>query len=413
MNESIRFSLAVQGWEIIKSYSDPRESAKMLCHWLSDVLKAETVGLEFYGAGENVWREQVVRIGVDFSTGRWKEPFPEGESYWYFNGGREFSLKIKPVLEILTEQWLHSAQHFYLPNKLKQANSLTHPLFYNTSWISISPASRAVLFYIQQFSQSLRPLLLVGGLGSGREHLAHLIHCNSSTPSLPFSYIRDPEEEGTLFIPDWQKKSKRTQLLLLQDPRRVIASATPEQGIHKIKQEWLHSTNGEGLLIEVPSLRERLLDLPLLASHFIEVAADILGRPAPDIPATTMTILKTYSWPGSTQELKKTMFQILERLPVSEDLLELCYLPPHIRRSAKNTEKTSFVDYMAELEMHVLQEELIRQNGNITETARVLGFTPRQVKWRVQKYTLSRFEKKRNDESQASVSAKEKDNTDK
>ncbi len=65
--------------------------------------------------------------------------------------------------------------------------------------------------------------------------------------------------------------------------------------------------------IDVPLLRERPEDIPLLAEHFLSQCALELGRPVPHLSAAALARLQAYGWPGNVRELEN----IMERAAVS------------------------------------------------------------------------------------------------
>ena len=63
--------------------------------------------------------------------------------------------------------------------------------------------------------------------------------------------------------------------------------------------------------VELPPLRERPDDLPLLLQHFIEEAAEDLGKPAPNPPEQLLTLLSLHDFPGNVRELRALVFNAL------------------------------------------------------------------------------------------------------
>ena len=59
--------------------------------------------------------------------------------------------------------------------------------------------------------------------------------------------------------------------------------------------------------IEVPPLRERMADIPLLAMHFVNQSARRMNRPAPKFTPVTISQLTSYDWPGNVRELQNAV----------------------------------------------------------------------------------------------------------
>ncbi|WP_376794114.1 sigma-54-dependent Fis family transcriptional regulator [Thermogemmatispora sp.] len=86
------------------------------------------------------------------------------------------------------------------------------------------------------------------------------------------------------------------------------------------------------LSIHIPSLRERLEDLPLLVDHFLQRQSRTLGRPFAITPEA-LSLMERYSWPGNVRELEN----LLERLTylARSDTITAQDLPPEIRQAAE------------------------------------------------------------------------------
>jgi DNA-binding NtrC family response regulator len=65
--------------------------------------------------------------------------------------------------------------------------------------------------------------------------------------------------------------------------------------------------------VTLPPLRERLGDLPLLIHHFVEKAAQALGKPVPVVPRALFQLLRTYRFPGNVRELEALVFDAVAR----------------------------------------------------------------------------------------------------
>ena len=128
-------------------------------------------------------------------------------------------------------------------------------------------------------------------------------------------------------------------------------------------------------------------DIPFLAGRFLEQLTAGTGFPVPEISPSAVEALSIYTWPGNVRELKESMAWALERTDGSR--IEVNNLPPAVRGAVGTHPERSFPQRMVTLEYEALKEELSRQHGNITRTARALGLTPRQVSWRVRKYGIN------------------------
>ncbi len=130
--------------------------------------------------------------------------------------------------------------------------------------------------------------------------------------------------------------------------------------------------------IELPPLRERLADLPLLVQHFIGKYANRYGKEIRAVDAAVLDRLGRYRWPGNVRELEN----IIQRAIVltSGQTLTVGALPPYLQgeavvaASAAPEEPTPlWNDARVDFERRYLQSVLARTHGNLSEAARTSG----------------------------------------
>lgn len=136
------------------------------------------------------------------------------------------------------------------------------------------------------------------------------------------------------------------------------------------------------VLIELPPLRQRLEDVPLLAGHFVRKSAARFGKPAPALGKEVLAELARYSFPGNVRELEN----IIERaVALSQGKsLKLADLPPDILYHTTGTEQPVAATEALEikdLEMGHIARVYQDTGYNQTETARRLGIS-RTTLWR-------------------------------
>lgn len=133
------------------------------------------------------------------------------------------------------------------------------------------------------------------------------------------------------------------------------------------------------ITLTIPNLRERVEDIPLLASFFINKYADA-NQAAPRLTTEIIDILQTYDWPGNVRELENAMESavVLSQSPV----ITVADLPERIRTRAEsipvsaptNIAQEDFpIMPLAEMEYRYTQKVLTALGGNKSQTARVLG----------------------------------------
>jgi two-component system, NtrC family, response regulator AtoC len=112
----------------------------------------------------------------------------------------------------------------------------------------------------------------------------------------------------------------------------------------------------------VPPLRDRRVEIPLLARHFAAQAARALGVGAPDIAPAALALLESYGWPGNVRELKSA---------------------PVVLAPGDSVDRR-----MAELEQGALLAALDECGGNQTRAAQKLGISRRAFVYRMEKHGL-------------------------
>jgi len=139
--------------------------------------------------------------------------------------------------------------------------------------------------------------------------------------------------------------------------------------------------------IKVPSLRERLDDVALLAEHFLQTYATKYSKRIRDISPPALILLTRYDWPGNVRELESViehavLFAREERL-MPEDLPEQlhaqnsnfrCVIPPYVT--------------MEEIEREAIAQTLERTGGNIKKTAEILDYHRPTLYRKLKRYGL-------------------------
>ena len=135
------------------------------------------------------------------------------------------------------------------------------------------------------------------------------------------------------------------------------------------------------LHVRIPPLRERREDIPLLFEHFLRLAAEKDGRPAPEVSRETLQLIVHHDWPGNVRELEN----VVERAVVlaRERRVGLEELPEEVSRSGKRAPRDAIVELvgtpLAEIEQRLLDEALRITGGNKTQAAKLLGIDVRTV----------------------------------
>jgi DNA-binding NtrC family response regulator len=119
--------------------------------------------------------------------------------------------------------------------------------------------------------------------------------------------------------------------------------------------------------IRLPSLRDRISDLPLLAHHFVRRASLELGQGEPALPEETLAALLTHSWPGNVRELENCLTRAV--VLATGGVIR----PEHLGMGAEAAAASNAFPTLAELEREHVQRALALTGGNRTRAAEVLG----------------------------------------
>ena len=164
-----------------------------------------------------------------------------------------------------------------------------------------------------------------------------------------------------------------------------------------------------GLTIQLPSLRERTADLPLLLDHFLRRFAAELDKDVRGISPDALDILLKYTWPGNIRELQNVIRQSLlntvgpvllpEFLPaalVNQDTSggvngdsRSDDLTGHINRLLEQDGESLYEEVVAAVERFVLPRVLGKTQGNISQSAKRLGITRGSLRNKIRALGLS------------------------
>ncbi|MES2642780.1 MAG: sigma-54 dependent transcriptional regulator [Myxococcota bacterium] len=148
--------------------------------------------------------------------------------------------------------------------------------------------------------------------------------------------------------------------------------------------------------IEVPALRERREDIPLLVQHFLERLNKSFGRNVRGTSGEAMELLQQNRWPGNVRELRN----VLERTVIllQEDVIQAADLPPEIRWQGSPASASSGgcpfllpeegVD-LEGVERGLLEQAFARTSGNQSAAARLLGISRYALRYRMEKFKLA------------------------
>jgi len=205
-------------------------------------------------------------------------------------------------------------------------------------------------------------------------------------------------EEGTLFLDEIGNLpvTMQTKLLTVLEQRTIrrigahtdipidirLISAT-NQPVHQMVEEGsfrrdlLYRLNT--IELQIPPLRERLEDIPLLAGYFLNEACRKYGKQGLEIGKRSMKHLQQYHWPGNVRELQNTLVRAV--IMSDEKQVRFDQLGP---RSGSGAVRVSM--NIEENEKLLIQKALITNKGNVTRAAADLGIDRNALYRRMKKY---------------------------
>lgn len=283
-----------------------------------------------------------------------------------------------------------------------------------------SDASRRLYEYIRLVAPTNMSVLVNGASGTGKEHVAQLIHRNSKRAGKPFVAVDcgaiprelaaseffghvkgsftgavsdkkgafEAADGGTLFLDEVGNLTYETQVQLLRalQERRIrpvggnreipvdirLVAATNEDLEAAIargtfRADLYHRINSFSL--RVPSLRERREDIPLFADFFLDQANRELDKRIVGFEAKAVKALAGYEWPGNLRQLKNTVMSAT--LLAAGEYITLGDLPREITEPSASGTSFSLHDPVSEEEQ--IRRALAAAGGNKSQAAKLLG----------------------------------------
>lgn len=205
-----------------------------------------------------------------------------------------------------------------------------------------SPAMRDVLGIVRRVAQSRCGVLIVGEPGTGREMVARAIHaqgprhrqpfvkmlCGDATPQALDSLLHDGAlEGGTVYLEDLCELSPDLQARVESANGaqvRFVASAQPrvdnliERG--SVRRSLIETLGV--VRLELPPLRQRAQDVPLLALHFLKEACERNDVPSKTFSRSALMLLASLPWRGNAGELRSLTERLAVLVPRGVVLLE-------------------------------------------------------------------------------------------
>jgi len=219
-------------------------------------------------------------------------------------------------------------------------------------------------------------------------------------------------EGGTLFLDEVGETSSVTQVKLLrtlQDKKirrvggteeipvdvRIIAATNQnlkkkiDEG--KFREDLFYRLNV--ISFEMPPLRKKKEDLPLLVSHFLKKYCDKMGIKTKRIAPEVMNVFESYHWPGNVRELENVIERVVaieERNVITRESLPEELLSPHKKPDTGYLFEPGFKleDHLDEITKNYIRQARQATDGNLRKTASLLGVSYRTLRYLIDKHSL-------------------------
>jgi len=327
-------------------------------------------------------------------------------------------------------------QNRYLRSQLRQEYDFSQIISYD-------PQMQKLFEVVRKVARFKSTVLIGGESGTGKELFARSIHFNSDRSEGPFVTLNcgaipenlieselfghekgaftdavrmrrglfEEANGGTLLLDEIGELPIQMQVKLLRvlqeeevrrvgsdrsfkvDVRIIAASAQNLSELVKegrFREDLYYRLNV--VQIDVPPLRDRASDIPLLVKHFIGKFNERLGLEISGVDSEAMRHIEAYHWPGNVRELENT----IERAMVLCDGIEIGVndLPAKITERAQNIgvrlgdDNLSIKKHTYNIENQLIRKALEKTNGNRTAAARLLEISHRALLYKIKEYQI-------------------------
>lgn len=351
-----------------------------------------------------------------------------------------FDFITKPVdLNLIRQQVAKAREHHRLQTENRHLRDKLAEVGEVSGIVGNCRALKEVLTQIRQVADTDATVLIQGESGTGKELIARAIHDLSNRCSgrfvavnlgaLPESLLEselfghekgaftgasrqkpgcfEQAIGGTLFLDEITEIPTRSQVDLLRvletgqfarvggeetlesDARIVSATNRDMQALVNdgtFREDLFYRLNI--VPIEVPPLRQRREDIPLLANHFLDYFCTRHGRSQKVIQTEAMDILAGSNWPGNIRQLRN----VIERLVVTivDDSIAAGHLPVDltVTLTSESSASRSLADITEAAEKSAIQSALATNDFHREQTAKALGISVRTLHYKMNRYGL-------------------------
>ncbi|MEI6877160.1 MAG: sigma-54 dependent transcriptional regulator [Spirochaetota bacterium] len=355
----------------------------------------------------------------------------------YLTKPMEGSRLVATVRRLIENQEL-ARENRRIRDRMLSTREARHPAF--DAIVSADPAMEALMRYAEAIAPTSQPVLVTGETGTGKELFARALHdlggrsgafVAVNLAGLDDGFFTDTlfghragaftgaakaldglvenAKNGTPFLDEIGDLSQSSQVKLLRfldtgeylqlgsdamkrSRARIIVATNQdladEVARGSFRKDLYYRLKAH--YIDIPPLRERLRDIPLLVTHFLRAAALEEGREAIDPPARLFALLSTYRFPGNVRELKAMVFDSFSRSRGNRLLMKPFQeaIGTGGETGPRELATLRFPDLLPSLRGTVdllIAEALERSEGNQALAARLLGISPQALSKRLKR----------------------------
>lgn len=351
-----------------------------------------------------------------------------------------FDFIAKPLdLNLIRQQVRKAREHCLLQRENRQLRGQLADAGEISNIIGNCTAMQNVFHQIRQVAATDATVMIHGESGTGKELIARALHNLSDRSSGPFLAVNlgalpetlleselfghekgsfsgasrqkpgcfEQASHGTLFLDEVTEMSAKSQIDLLRVLESRQLTRVGGEEVLQTDVRVLSATNKsmpeliddgsfrEDLYyrlnvvpIQVPSLRERREDIPLLVEHFLRHFCERHRRECRDVTTDAMRILVAAPWPGNVRQLRNMMERMVVTLNGSE--IRACDLPPELapRANSKSVIPRTLAEAVEECEREAISTALEACEFHREKTARYLGVSVRTLHYKMGRYGL-------------------------
>jgi len=356
------------------------------------------------------------------------------------------------ALDFITKPW--NNEHFmqsirtalHLSQQMKKSETFTRlqldELYDFGEIVGKDPLFVKALETIGRVSSSEASVLITGESGTGKELFAEAIHRNSLRKNQPFVKVNlggissslfesemfghvkgaftdarsnrigrfEMAHNGTIFLDELGELNLSSQVKLLrvlQDRRFEVLGSSKTRSVdirvisatnrnlnelvteREFREDLFYRVNL--ISVQIPPLRDRPGDIPLLVDHFVEKLRKTYKRPGLQISNPAVEWMKRLSWPGNIRELKNLVERVI--LITHKDIIGLEDFTNEYKSGPQASSKTAIPDVgsmtLNDVEKNMIIKALDHYKNNISKAAKSLGLSRAALYRRMEKFGIS------------------------